>query len=67
MSISVVEVTGDGRPVTVDFTFRDPLESSRYAWLNWRDGKLAPFTPPKLNGHEYRAELSGHMPANGAE
>jgi len=57
MSLHVVEVTRDGRPAIVDFAFREPLESPRYAWVNWHDGNLEPFVPPKLQTPEYRADL----------
>ena len=56
------EVTRDGRPAAVDFTFREPLESEHYAWLNWRDGKLESFTPPKLGGED-RADLTARRAA----
>jgi hypothetical protein len=49
LTISVVDVTADGRPRQVDFSFRDSLESQRYVWLSWHDGRLVPFRPP-LNG-----------------
>jgi hypothetical protein len=55
LSLSVVEVTGDGRPSAVDFTFREPLESGHYAWLDWRDGRLERFAPPELHARDYRA------------
>jgi hypothetical protein len=63
MRVRVVQITRDGRPTTVDFTFREPLESSRYAWLDWRDGKLEPVVPPALREHEYRADLSSQRSA----
>ena len=66
LSLRVVEVTQDGRPTTVDFTFREPLESGRYAWLSWRDGKLEPFTPPKPGALEYRADLRAQRSAGDA-
>ena len=52
LRVHVVEVTPDGRPSVVDFTFSEPLESERYAWLDWRDGKLQPFTPPMASSSE---------------
>lgn len=58
MSLRVVEVTADGRPSTVDFAFREPLESSHYSWLNWQGGKLEPFVPPSQPEPEHRANLS---------
>ncbi len=33
MTVSILSVTSDGRPVTVQFTFKDDLE--RYTWMNW--------------------------------
>jgi hypothetical protein len=47
LSIHVLEVTPDGRPRQVDFTFREALESDRYVWLTWQDDRLIPFIPPQ--------------------
>ncbi|HKP64775.1 MAG TPA: hypothetical protein VJV78_48905 [Polyangiales bacterium] len=46
LSARVLEVTADGRPRSVDFTFHESLESERYVWLTWREDRLVPFHPP---------------------
>lgn len=47
MSVTVVEVTKDGRPLVCDFTFSRPLESPSYLWLTWQAGRLVPFAVPQ--------------------
>jgi hypothetical protein len=37
----------DGIPVRVRFDFGDPLDSGRLCFFQWRDSRLAQFTPPK--------------------
>jgi hypothetical protein len=42
----VVEVTADGRPARVRFTFDRPLEDAGHAWRRWQAGEFAPFELP---------------------
>ena len=44
----VRDVTADGRPATVAFHFRRPLDDPGYRWLFWRDGRLIPFPLPDV-------------------
>jgi hypothetical protein len=39
----IVEVTADGRPARVRFTFDAPLEDERHAWRRWQAGEFVPF------------------------
>jgi hypothetical protein len=44
MTARVVDATEDGRPWTVDFTFRAPLEDPRYLLMRYDGGTLRPAT-----------------------
>jgi hypothetical protein len=63
MTVTVIEVSPDGRPVVCDFAFLRPLESSKYVWLTWHEGRLAPFQvpPPPFPAHE-RSERGPRTP-----
>jgi hypothetical protein len=43
-------VTGDGRPLTVAFEFRLPLDDPSYRWVRWRRGRLVSFPVPPVGG-----------------
>ena len=47
----VVNVTADGRPSVVDFSFDEPLASPRYVFLAWRRGELIPWDPAGTDAH----------------
>jgi hypothetical protein len=47
MTIEIVEVTPDGRPLVCDFHFARPLESTHYLWRTWRNDKLVPLALPR--------------------
>lgn len=47
MTVTVLEVTPDGRPLVCDFVFSQPLESTSYLWVTWRNGRLEPFQLPR--------------------
>lgn len=72
MRARIRDVTQDGRPRVVDFTFREPLEASRYLFLTWRGGELVPFHLPKSSEiRSFPAEtlfsvLSAHSAETGA-
>jgi hypothetical protein len=51
MSVAVVKVTRDGRPLVCDFMFRRPLEASEFVWLRFTGDQLQPTQPPRL-AHE---------------
>jgi hypothetical protein len=46
MVAEVVEATVDGRPMTVDFTFRGPLQGVR--WVTWVGDRYQPFEVPAV-------------------
>jgi hypothetical protein len=46
MSVSIVEVTRDGRPLVCDFTFHHPLEAGEYVWMRYDGERLRPTRPP---------------------
>lgn len=60
LTVEVTALTVDGRPAEAAFRFAVPLEHPSLRWLQWRDGALAPFTPP-ARGH--RMELRPSAPS----
>ncbi len=52
----VVASLPDGRPKSVEFSFEQPFESSRYLLRKYQDGVLVPWQPPALGA-------SDHFPA----
>jgi hypothetical protein len=48
MTVEVVELSNEGRPLVCDFVFAEPLESSTYVWQTWRDDHLESFHLPAL-------------------
>jgi hypothetical protein len=48
LTVHVIEITPDGRPLVCDFVFAQPLESRSYLWLTWRGEGLQPFHVPML-------------------
>jgi len=48
MTASVIEITADGRPLTVDFRFSAPLESPEWLWMRGEGLRLTNWNPPKL-------------------
>lgn len=46
VTLEVREVTRDGRPVEVRFTFDAPLESPDLRWLAWSEGRYVDFALP---------------------
>jgi hypothetical protein len=50
MTVTVVEVSADGRPTVCDFVFARPLESPSYLWLTWHGHRLEPLRLPS-EGH----------------
>ena len=44
----VLSVTRDGRPASVSFRFRHPLEDPSLRWLYWKDRRLQEFPLPKV-------------------
>jgi hypothetical protein len=47
MTVSVAEITSDGRPLTVDFRFSAPLESPEWLWMRGDGLRLVNWSPPK--------------------
>ncbi len=46
--VTVRATTGDGRPAEVAFVFDEPLESSRYRFVGWKDTWLVELPPPPV-------------------
>jgi hypothetical protein len=47
-TVEVREVTADGRPVEVRFTFAEPLDSPSLRWLAWDHGRFVDFALPAI-------------------
>jgi hypothetical protein len=52
MTATVDEVTLDGRPRRVRFTFDRPLEDPSYVWTRWEGFGYVPALPPPLGAKE---------------
>jgi hypothetical protein len=48
VTITVTELTPDGRPAAVTCRFREPLEHPSLRWLCWRGDRYRPFIPPAV-------------------
>jgi hypothetical protein len=48
LTVTVESVTDDHRPLAVRFTFEQPLEDTRYLWLQWEKGGFIPYIPPAI-------------------
>jgi hypothetical protein len=48
LTATVTEITSDGRPRTVEFRFRAPLESPEWLWMRGQGVRLVDWTPPKV-------------------
>ena len=48
MSVEVLAMTADLRPLEASFRFDQPLEHSELAWFVHRDGAIASFSPPSI-------------------
>lgn len=48
MRATVVALTDDGRPGTVEFRFATPLESAGRRWMRGAGMGLVPWTPPPV-------------------
>ncbi len=58
VSITVLELTEDGRPAKVLFRFRVPLEDPSLKWVCWESGKFKKFQPPGI-GESIELPASG--------
>ncbi len=47
-SITIKELTEDGRPAEILFRFRVPLEDQSLKWIYWEGGKFKEFHPPEI-------------------
>ena len=45
-------VTADQRPQTVEFTFAHAIDSTRYLFMCYREGRLVPWRPPSMGASE---------------
>src|SRR5262249_21534287 len=50
LRIVVRQVTSDGRPAVVTFTFGELLDSPKLRWVVWEKDRFMPFTPPRNDG-----------------
>ncbi len=48
MTVTVTELTDDGRPAEATFRFAVPLEDSSLRWIYWEDHQFKPFVPPAI-------------------
>jgi hypothetical protein len=48
LSIEVLEVTPDGRPLRVRFEFADSLDSARYRFYHWVDNHFRALDLPQI-------------------
>jgi hypothetical protein len=49
-TVTIEQITGDGRPAEVAYRFAVPLEDAGLRWRVWHDGAYAPFAPPPIGG-----------------
>jgi len=49
MIAEITELTADGRPKEVKYTFDVPLEDASLRWVQWKNGGYKPFTPPQIS------------------
>jgi hypothetical protein len=57
VTVSVSELTPDGRPAVARFRFATPLEDARRQWFVYRHGAYVPWTPPPIGGLIWVAPL----------
>jgi len=48
MTVEVTELTDEGRPAEAAFTFSVGLEDVSLRWLQYKEGKYIPFSPPAV-------------------
>lgn len=60
LTIEMTEITPDARPAEATFRFDVPLEDPGLAWLQWKDDRFQPFTPPPVG---VTIELHAEMPS----
>jgi hypothetical protein len=48
MTVTITELTADGRPAEATFRFDVPLESPSLVWLCFRGNRFERFTPPAV-------------------
>jgi hypothetical protein len=48
VSVTISDLTADGRPAEATFRFREPLEHASYRWLMLDGGRYVRFTPPAV-------------------
>jgi hypothetical protein len=56
MTVTVLGVDEDGKPLEIDARFDKSLDDPSYLWVDWRGTRSSPWTPPAA-GH--RVELPG--------
>ncbi len=48
LTVEIVSLTEDGRPLEAVFRFDTPLEDASLVWLQWEDGAFRSFAPPAI-------------------
>jgi hypothetical protein len=48
MTATILDLTPAGPPATVRFRFDEPLEAAARRWVQFRNGRFEPFTPPAV-------------------
>ena len=46
MTVTILRVTPDRRPLSIEARFAQPLDDPRYLWVEWRDTHSVRFEPP---------------------
>ncbi len=62
-TVTVREVTADGRPLEIEFVFEQPLEHPGYRWMCWTGQGLQEFTLPAV-GESVHLPLVGLLQAS---
>lgn len=47
MKVTIVEATGDGRPLAVEYSLAEPLESERWLWMKGQELGFVAWKPPE--------------------
>jgi hypothetical protein len=48
LTVTLLQVTPDHRPLEVEMRFVRPLEDPRYVWRVWEGTRPVPFAPPRV-------------------
>jgi hypothetical protein len=51
MTVTILRVTPDRRPLAIEARFAHPLDDAGYVWVEWRGTHSVPFEPPAVGTH----------------